>query len=143
DFERVVAAVAVLVEPFADRITKWERSQLCGPLAAVGIDAPNLAEPFEEDVGGLRHDDKMERNIGDHDPRHAVRNAAITGIIALAASGDVGKARLQNFLVFGLQWSLLPQAPGLRRIIVTAAHPRPLTFPVRESGIVEGLRPAD
>src|SRR4051812_33099992 len=47
DFENVVAAVAVLVDPFANRIAERGMAQLCRPAAAVGMDSTNLAEPLD------------------------------------------------------------------------------------------------
>ena len=58
----------------------------------------------------------MDRHVGDHDPRHAVRAAAIAGIVALAAGRDVGEAGVQNGLEFRLRADLLAEALGLRRI---------------------------
>src|SRR5258707_5396188 len=42
DFEHVVAAVAVLIDPFADRISDPARLDLPGPLASVRVDAAAL-----------------------------------------------------------------------------------------------------
>src|SRR3979490_318878 len=40
DFEHVVFAVAVLIDPFADRITRKGHLRLLRPVAPVGINAP-------------------------------------------------------------------------------------------------------
>src|ERR1700681_2472742 len=110
DFKRIEAAAAVLVEPSADRIADRGTRKWRGPGAAIGIDATNLAQPFEDDVGGLRHDDEVDRYIRDHDPRHAVRRAAITRVIALAPGGYIRKAGLQYRLKLRLQGNFLPHA---------------------------------
>src|SRR5260221_1294750 len=123
DFKRVEVAVAIPVGPVADRIADRGTRQLRRPAAAIGIDATNLAEPFQDDVGDLRHDDEVDGYIRDHDSRHAVRRAAITRIIALAAGSDIRKARLQDRLKLRFQRCLLPQALGLRSIEADATRP--------------------
>src|SRR5215467_9455956 len=42
DFEQVIVAVAILVDPLSNRIARIARLDLLGPVAAVGEDAPNL-----------------------------------------------------------------------------------------------------
>src|SRR4029434_373055 len=61
DFQHVVAAVAVLVDPSADGIASERRLYLLRPIASVGIDAAVVLDPIDEDVGGLRRDDEFLR----------------------------------------------------------------------------------
>src|SRR6266852_928742 len=70
-FERVVAAVAVGIEPFADRVTLIDWFLVFRKPATVGVDAARH-ECFEMDVGDGRHYHESDREGRGHDPRHAV-----------------------------------------------------------------------
>src|SRR5712671_5965956 len=81
DFENVVAAVAVLIDPFADRIARQSRFDVGWPRPAVGID-PSGHRSFEQDECDLRHDDKFEWENSGHHARHAGGQAGETEIVA-------------------------------------------------------------
>src|SRR5262245_63622957 len=51
DLEHVVAAVAILIDPLADRIAHEGRHKLTGPAASIGIDSTKLLHVDEPDVG--------------------------------------------------------------------------------------------
>src|SRR5262249_12980797 len=55
--KRIVAAVAVLIDPFADRVAHEGWFEIPRKAAAVSVDPPYHAEIFDQDVRGLRHDD--------------------------------------------------------------------------------------
>src|ERR1700692_2187463 len=57
DFEHVIVAVAILVDPSSDRITHIARLDLIGPVAAVGEDATSLRA--DQYIGGVRRDDEF------------------------------------------------------------------------------------
>ena len=58
DLKHVVAAVAVLVDPSADRIALIGRLEVLRPVASVGEDAADgVFAVAEQDIGGFRRDD--------------------------------------------------------------------------------------
>src|SRR5262245_46769153 len=65
DLEHVVFAVAVLVDPFADRVAREGRLGVLRPIAAVGVDAAvGIVVVADQDVGGLRRHDDLGRIVG-------------------------------------------------------------------------------
>src|ERR1700693_1480989 len=52
DFEQVIVAVAILVDPSSDRIAHIARLDLLGPVAAVGEDATSLCA--DQYISGVR-----------------------------------------------------------------------------------------
>src|SRR6516165_116732 len=72
-----------------------------------------LTHVLEQDMGDIRRDDEFHATIREHHPRHAVRQAAITRIVALAAAGLVRKTRIENGLILGGERSLLAGAAWL------------------------------
>src|SRR5262249_48467440 len=73
----------------------------------------------------------------DHDPRHAVRTAAVARIIALPAAILVRKTCVEHRLIFRRERRLLAGAARLARIPVAASYSRPLPFPVGILRVVE------
>src|SRR6266545_1339436 len=86
NFDHVEAAVAALLDPFADRITLEAGLDLLRPVAPVGIDAAMVAAVvIEQDMSDLRQQDDFHFTINVHRRRHAGRHAPGAGIpIALA-----------------------------------------------------------
>ena len=137
DLEQVVAAVAVGVDPFADRVAREGRRESRRPVAAVGVDAAEVVVPADQHVGGLRRDDEFQRAERHHHVGHAGRAAERGREIAEPALGLIGEALLQDGLIFRRQRRLLPEAPRLglvvRRLAAKPAHgePLPLAGPIR------------
>ena len=71
DFEHVVLAVAVLVEPLADRVAVERRLDILRPIAPVGIN-PARHGLDEDDMRDLRRDDEFEPLVA----RHVARQPA-------------------------------------------------------------------
>ncbi|MGO9469718.1 MAG: SAM-dependent methyltransferase [Isosphaeraceae bacterium] len=145
--QRVVAPVAVLVDPFADRIAHVGRLESLRKIAAVGVDPAQHVQIFDHDVDdlGLDHDLHGEDHV--HRPRHAVGNADAGGVVALAAGRLVGEARLENRLVFRRQRRLLAATERLRDVPLVddgngSVHPRllPLAGEIGVFRFVERLR---
>ena len=64
DLEHVVLAVAVLVDPLADRVAREGRRGIGRPFAAVGINPPvGIVVVADQDVGDVRHDDHFHRIV--------------------------------------------------------------------------------
>src|SRR6266545_2567175 len=118
NFDHVEAAVAALLDPFADRITLEAGLDLLRPVAPVGIDAAMVAAVvIEQDMSDLRQQDDFHFTKNVHRRRHAGRHAPGAGIpIALATVRLIRKTRFMNCLILGCQWGLLAPAPGLGRV---------------------------
>ena len=95
-FERVVAAIAVRVDPPADRITERCAGKLARPGAAVGEDAAHLAQPLEDDVGGLRQDDEEELRA----PAAVVERLSTSGRISAAINSIQDYALVVVYSIF-------------------------------------------
>src|SRR5258708_2986818 len=91
DLEHVIFAVAVLVDPLADRVPHIGGFFVCGKAAAVCVDTARHIS-FTIDVGDRRQDDQFERPRPGHDAGHAGGDAAHARIVALAAARLVGDA---------------------------------------------------
>src|SRR5262249_17088823 len=105
-FERVVATVAVGIEPFADGVALIAWLLVFGELAAVGIDAA-WHERLEMDVGDGGPSPPNHPESPRHDPLPLVTDASSVGVVALAAARLVPDARLQDGLEFQREWCLL------------------------------------
>ena len=136
DFEHVVAAVAVLVDPFADRIARERRIEPRRPVAPVSEDSPTMVVIIDQEVGGFRGDDLFLRPERHHHVRHAGREAPRGRIIAQSAVGLIREARVEHRLILGRKRCLLSIAPGSGLVVRWLARqprdnePRPLTLPV-------------
>jgi hypothetical protein len=137
DLEQVVAAIAVLVLPIADRVADHGRLLVGREAAAVSIDAARHVA-LEDDVGHLRLDDELDWPDHGHHPRHAVGCAGDAGVLALAALGLIGEACLEDRLIFCREWRLLVAAwpSGLVPLDAGAGRAFPLARPV---GIFRGV----
>ncbi len=145
-----VAAVAVFIDPSADGITLEGRLDHLRPIAAVGEDAAQRVVVGDQDVGRVRRDDEFERPERDHHERHAGGNAA--GVVdggALPAGILIGKARLEDLLIFRRERRLLPPSPRLglveRRLSPHARNCEaiPLTVQVGIFAVIERPGAAD
>src|SRR5215468_4516299 len=144
DLQRVIDAVAVGVDPFAERVARVGRLDVLGPVASVGEDATIVLCAANQDISGLRRNDKFQWSKCDHVEWHASGEAADSVVkkIALSAIGLVCNAVLQDLLVLGGQRSLLSESPrpGLveRRLPPKAwdDEPRPRALPVRVLHVV-------
>src|SRR5258708_3806078 len=138
DFEHVIFAVAVLVDPLADRVSHIGGFLVGGEAAAIRVDTARHVS-FTIDVGDRRQDDQFERPRPRHDARHAGSDAAHPGIVALSSTRLVGDARLQTSLVLGNQWRLLSESwtLGLIPLRADAGRSSPLTGPVGILRIIE------
>ncbi len=132
DHQRVGMAMAVVAFPAADRIAREGRRERGRPIAAVGIDAAQLAHRLaEHQIGGVGCDDELHAEpIIDHHARHAGRDAAGHRIVALAAVGLGGRGLLQHRLIVGGERGALAQAGRLARIEAAGAGADPLALPV-------------
>ena len=63
--------VAVLVDPFADRVALEARHDVLRPVAPIGIDAAKVVVHADQDVGAIGRDDEFQRNERHHHMRHA------------------------------------------------------------------------
>src|SRR5258706_6389612 len=75
DFEYVVTAVTVLVDPATDRITLIGRFDFVRPIASVREDAAIVVHITDQYVCRVRREDELERTERDHPGRHAPGNA--------------------------------------------------------------------
>src|SRR5215510_16407692 len=131
DLERVEAAVAVGVRPFADRIAGEARLGVLGEIASVGIDATRH-EGFEVDIGDVWQNDEFDRLDHRHHARHAIGDAGVASVQSLTAGRLVSHAPLQSLQIFGLERGLLAQASRLVLVPLgrKPAWPAPLPRPV-------------
>src|SRR5579871_5589097 len=138
-FERVIAAIAVGIEPFADRVALIARL-LVWKLATVRVDAARH-EGFKEDVGDFGRDLEGNRESRAHDPRHVVVETMTVGVVALAAGRLVLDARFQDGLEFRRQRRLLAKTRrlGLVPLRADTARPLPLATPIGIFRLVMGL----
>ena len=114
DLERVEAAVAVGVQPFADRVAVEGGFDVLGPVASVGENAAHgVAGVGNDDIGRVRHDQELHGTIERHHARHADRKTVDGLPIALAAFGLVVQALDQPGLIFRGERCLLPQPDRL------------------------------
>src|SRR5262249_15560869 len=137
DLEYIVAAVSVLIDPFADGVTVETWRFILRPTASVGEDSAWYLVYVEDDVGGRRRDDKFHREYDGHDPRHAQRNARNPGVSSLTAGVLICQALLENGLVLRRERRILCAAARLGRIPWVAHRARrvgslfPLARPIR------------
>src|SRR5262249_40273758 len=82
--ERVVAAIAIGIEPLADRVARERRLLIGREAAPVGIDAARHVI-LEIDISDLWQDHELGRPDDRHDARHAGRNAGKARVLALPA----------------------------------------------------------
>ena len=134
DFQNVVLAVAVLIDPSADRIAGKEGFLILRPGASIGVDAARLRR---HDLGqnkcGVRRDDELNWKEGIHLPRYAHRDASCAGAIeALSALRLVRQAGFVNKPILLYERRLL--SPPVRLAVVisrrAAFNPPPLAGPV-------------
>ena len=85
DLEHVVAAVAVLIDPFADGVSRKGRVDFAGPAAAIGVDAAKFAHVIDANVGNVGSDDDLQRFVGNHHARHSRGHADGLRIVGFAA----------------------------------------------------------
>ena len=164
DLQRVVGAVAVGIDPFADRIARIGRLVVVGPVASVGEDATEVLRAADQNIGGLRRHHEFERRKCDGHERHAPGHAAdgVVEEIALPAVRLVRHAVLENLSILRGQRGLLSEPPrfGLveRRLAagrktrstitgvtrgVRRGPPRPCALPVRILRVVVRLNHPD
>src|SRR6516164_4107172 len=129
-FEHVEAALARRVEPLADGVAGELWVEHLGPAAAVGIDAPDRARGFEQDVSDIRLDHDLHRHVERHDPRHAAWPAGAR-VVEMSSCSRLGEIGFENGLIFRGQRRLLTGAERFRRIPHEhwAAGP-PLALPI-------------
>ena len=146
DQQRIVAAVAVLIDPLADRVAREHRVRrhVLGPVAAVGMDAAIVVDVLNQDVRGVRRDDDFHRRIGVHDAWHAGRQAPVGRINALSALRLIGEVPLIDGLIFSRQRGFLQPAGRLGRVVAAdaarAVGAHPLALQVGIFRIVPRLR---
>ncbi len=146
DQQHVVAAVAVLVDPSADRITRKHRVciHIIRKVAPVGMNAAIVVDVFHQNVRGVRHDDDLHGRVGVHDSRHAGRQAFVGRVAALSARFLVGEVALVDGLILCGQRHFLQPAGRLGWIESTGARVAfgavPLAFQVGILRVVERLR---
>src|SRR5262249_2469827 len=95
-FEHVIDAIAILVDPSADRVARISRSGIGvrGPVAPIGVDSTKRLSAAGSDIGGFRRYDEFHGSKCDSHERHAARHAAngVVKKIALSAVGLIRKA---------------------------------------------------
>ena len=147
DLERVEAAVAVGVDPAADRIADEGRLDRLRPFAPVGEDAAGIVDVLDQEIGHLRRDEDLDRREGRHDPRHAGREAGVGRVGALPAGGLVLRGWPRRSP--DIPASAAPAGPApltLRRVVGRLAgdagdgDAAPRTLPIRILRLVEGER---
>ncbi len=154
DFQHVVFAVAVGIDPSPDRIADEGRHDLLRPVAAVSEDATRVVNVFDQNVRRRRRHHEFGRSIRVDDARHSGRCAGVGHADALAAGRLVREVGFEARLVFRREGRLLCRAPSLggvesvepaaqdaRDIGIGAAAPLPLQIGV--FGLVERLRSSD
>ncbi len=109
--EHVIHAVAILVDPLSDRVTRIARVDFLGPVAAVGEDATRLRA--DQNVGGVRGDDELQRSERHHVRHAGGHTAGAVEIVALAAGRLVGDAVLEHLLILRRERSFLAASPRL------------------------------
>src|ERR1700704_6030056 len=132
-------AVAILVDPLADRVALVRGLDFLGPVAAVGKNSSEVVCAGNQDIRGVRRDDEFQRKECHHAEWHAGGQAAgaVVDEIALAAFSLVGKARFEDGLILGRKWRLLSAPPRLGLVEgrlpaePTDREPRPGSLPVR------------
>src|SRR5215470_1702663 len=87
DLERVVAAVAVGIEPFADRVAEKGWLNSAGPIPPIGVDAAVVVDVLDQDMSGGRRHHELDLAIAVGHAWHAGREAGIGRRRALAAGG--------------------------------------------------------
>ena len=107
DLEHVISALAVAIDPLADRISGEGRINLIRPGTPIGKNATKVVDVLHQDVGGARRNDELRSPIIVHDARHAWRDTDGSRILARAPRRLVGQTRLPNCLIFPCQWRLL------------------------------------
>src|SRR5262249_4550780 len=85
DFEHVVAAIPILIDPPADRITGKRWFDRLRPVATIRVNATVFIEEADVDVGYFGSDDDFHRLISNHHSGHAARQAANLSVVVLAA----------------------------------------------------------
>ena len=113
DFKHVVAAIAVEVDPFTDRVAAQGAFDIRWPGAPVSEDSSRVQNVFDQDMRGLRRHHELRRAIGIGDTRHAGRQAGIGHAHTLSAGGLILEVGLENGLVFRRQGRFLSRPPGL------------------------------
>ena len=110
----MIAAVAVLVDPSADRVARVRWLDVPGPVTSVGEDSTIVVIAADQNIGGVRRDDEVQRPRRHHHERHAGGEAlGMADEIALTAFGLIRKTVLQDFLILRRQRGLLPESPWL------------------------------
>src|SRR5712672_3277902 len=113
DFEHVVAAVAVLVDPFAYRVAGKRRLDLAGPTASIGENSTMMVIASDLNIGGGWRDDEFQRSKCNHHERHAGGKTAGSMVISEPSLRLIGNAVFQHFLILRRQGRLLPESPRL------------------------------
>src|SRR3954451_7156130 len=112
DLERIEVAVAVSVDPAADRIAVEGGLDPLGPTPSIGEDASmRFMDVINQDPGRLGFDDDLHWPEVRHHRRHAGRQAARTGPEARTALRLISEALFELCLVFGREWRLLRVPP--------------------------------
>src|SRR5215510_3666356 len=124
DFEHVVATITVRIAPFADGIAQISRLQhhVVREVTSIGVDlAMEVPITLKQNVCRNRSYHEFHSLIGNHDARHARREARIGRINALTAFRHIGKIFLVDSLVFRRERWLLFASERLARIEGSAA----------------------
>src|SRR5258708_21402273 len=113
----IVSAVAVFVDPPADRVAREGRLEMLGPVASVREDATIVVMPTDQDVGGIWGHDEFHWPKSHHHVRHPGCAAQGGGEIAETALGLIRNARRQDRLILRRERRLLSKSPGLGLIM--------------------------
>src|SRR5262249_53120963 len=121
-FEQVVDAIAVLIDPFADRVARISRlvvRKIRGPVAPISVDSTKRLAAAPRNIGGFRRHDVFHGAKSDRNEWHASGHAAHRMVKkqALSALGLVRKAFLENLLIFRSERGLLSLPPGLGLVV--------------------------
>src|SRR5204862_7947952 len=97
---------------------RW--SDVCGPIASIGVDTAQFCKVIGANIGRRRGDDYFEGLIGDHHARHAGGKAIDLWIGAQGSGLERLQGGFKDDLIFGNERSLLLQATGLAGIPLRA-----------------------
>src|SRR5262252_701481 len=116
DHQRIVPAVAVLIEPLTDGIAQILWFGRGGrKVAAIRVDAAiKVVVALHQNISRAGSDHDFHRPVGNHDPRHARRKASRCRIDTLPAERLVGEIGLVDRLILRRQRWFLSEAevPG-------------------------------
>src|SRR5437870_6347857 len=145
-FEHVVDAVAVLIDPFANRVGRISRLmvvEVSGPVAPIGEDSTKRLSTARHNIGSFRRDNEFHGSKSDRHERHASGHAADRMVkkIALSTVGLVREAFLEDLLIFRSERGLLSSPPRLGLVVRRLPASREATIGLKNGARRKPARP--